>query len=268
MGHYTGKVAVITGAGSGIGRALAEALAREGARLALSDIDEGAVKATLGMLPATAEVQAYRLDVTSRDAVFAHAAEVRADFGTAQLLFNNAGSAMLGTFEHQTIEEIQWMVDLDLWSVVYATKAFLPVMLARREGCIVNISSIAGLIGIPALSSYNIAKFGVRGLTESLWSELEGTGVRAVCVHPGGIRTNIERASRRCSNAGPIEARMDIVNSKTLRTRPERCAEDIINGIRRGRRRIITGYRSSSVDWLARLLPDFYPALFRSVFRA
>ena len=209
MGHFSGKTAVITGAGSGIGRALAEALAREGARLALSDIDESAVKATLGMLPATTDAKSYRLDVTSRGAVFAHADQVKADFGTAHLLFNNAGSAMLGTFEHQTIEEIQWMVDLDLWSVVYATKAFLPMMLAQREGWIVNISSIAGLIGFPALSAYNIAKFGVRGLTESLWSELEGTGVNAVCVHPGGIRTNIERASRRCANAGPIEARAD-----------------------------------------------------------
>ncbi|HQR40330.1 MAG TPA: SDR family oxidoreductase [Blastocatellia bacterium] len=267
MGHFNGKIAVITGAGSGIGRALADVLAREGARLALSDIDEGAVMATLGMLPATTDAKAYRLDVTSREAVFAHADHVIADFGTAHLLFNNAGSAMLGTFEHQTIEEIQWMVDLDLWSVVYATKAFLPVMLAQREGRIVNISSIAGLIGFPALSAYNIAKFGVRGLTESLWSELEGTGVNAVCVHPGGIRTNIERASRRCANAGPVEARADAVNAKTLRTSPERCAQDIVNGIRRGQRRIITGYRSTSVDWLARLLPDSYPALFSRVFR-
>jgi len=266
MKSLQGKVAVITGAGSGIGRALAVGLARQRARLALSDIDEAGLAATLRELPQGTEARGYRLDVTSREAVFAHAEAVQRDFGAAQLLFNNAGSALLGTFDHQTLEELEWLVDLDLWSVIYATKAFLPQMLARREGCIVNISSIAGLMGIPALSGYNIAKFAVRGLTESLWSELEGTGVSAVCVHPGGIRTNIERASRRCANAGEIEARADLMNRKTLRTPPERCAADIIDGVRRGRRRIITGYRSSAVDWVVRLFPNSYPALFGRVF--
>lgn len=266
MKSLRNKVAVITGAGSGIGRALAMGLAREGARLAISDIDDDGLAGTLRGLPAGTEVRGYRLDVTSPEAVLEHSEAVIRDFGGTQLLINNAGSALLGTFERQTLEEMEWLIDLDLWSVVYATKAFLPQMLARREGCIVNISSIAGLMGIPALPGYNVAKFAVRGLTESLWSELEGTGVTAVCVHPGGIRTNIERASRRCANAGPIEARADIVNRKTLRTPPERCAADIIDGILKGRRRIITGYRSSAVDWVVRLLPNSYPALFGRVF--
>ena len=263
---FTGKVAVIAGAGSGIGRALALALARAGANLALSDIDESGLAETMRLLPPGTVARSYHLDVTSQDAVFAHADLVKADFGTAHLLFNNAGSALLGTFDHQTIEEMEWLINLDLWSVVYCSKAFLPMMLAQREGWIVNISSIAGLVGIPALSAYNIAKFGVRGLTESLWSELEDTGVQAVCVHPGGIKTNIVRASRLCANAGAVEARADLANKKTLRTPPERCAEDIVNGIRRGKRRIVTGYRSSTVDWLARLLANSYPVLFGRIF--
>ncbi|MCP5128325.1 MAG: SDR family oxidoreductase [Pseudomonadales bacterium] len=266
MHNFTDKVAVITGAGSGIGQALTVGLAREGARLAISDIDEAALGKTVQLLPPGTSVRSYNLDVTSQAAVFAHAEAVRGEFGGAHLLINNAGSALLGSFEHQSLDEMQWLIDLDLWSVIYCTKAFLPIMLSQREGCIVNISSIAGLMGMPALSSYNIAKFAVRGMTESLWSELEGTGVRAVCVHPGGIRTNIDRASRRCATAGEMEARMDAVNKRTLRTSPEHCAADIISGIRRGKRRVVTGYRSSSVDWLARLLPDTYPTLFAKVF--
>ena len=266
MRNFTDKVAVITGAGSGIGRALAIALATEGARLAISDIDERSLRETGHLLPPGTGVRSYPLDVTSQAAVFAHAEAVRDDFGGAHLLINNAGSALLGSFEHQSLDEMQWLIDLDLWSVIYCTKAFLPIMLSQREGCIVNMSSIAGLMGMPALSSYNIAKFAVRGMTESLWSELEGTGVRAMCIHPGGIRTNIDQASRRCATAGEIEARMDAVNKRTLRTPPERCAADILKGIRRGKRRVVTGYRASSVDWLARLLPDAYPALFAKVF--
>jgi NAD(P)-dependent dehydrogenase (short-subunit alcohol dehydrogenase family) len=258
---FTNKVAVITGAGSGIGQALALALAGEGARLALSDIDSAGLARTRAQLPAGCEVRTYQLDVTSEAAVFAHADQVLRDFGSAHLLFNNAGSAMLGTFEHQTLDEARWLIDLDLWSVVYCTKAFLPAMRLQHEGWIVNISSIAGLAGIPALNTYNVVKFAVRGMTESLWAELEGSGVRAVCVHPGGIKTNIERASRVCRNAGPLEAHIDAANKKILVTPPERCAADIVAGLKAGKRRILTGKRSSAIDWLVRLLPNTYPWL-------
>lgn len=259
--QFMNKVAVITGAGAGIGQALAIALAQAGARLALSDIDSAGLESTRAMLPAGCDARTYRLDVTDEKAVFDHAAEVLNDFGAAHLLFNNAGSALLGTFEHQTLEEAAWLIDLDLWSVVYCTKAFLPAMRQQSEGCIVNISSIAGLVGMPALNTYNLVKFAVRGLTESLWSELEGSGVRAVCVHPGGIKTNIERASRLCKISGTLEAKMDAANKKILVTPPARCAADILAGIKAGKRRILTGKRSSAIDWIARLLPNSYPAL-------
>ena len=195
------KLAVITGAGSGIGRALATALAREGARLALSDINEQALAETAGLLVPGTDFRTYTLDVSSEQAVFAHAREVQRDFGTAHLLFNNAGATLVGLFENQSMEEIRWLVNINLWGVMYGTKAFLPMMLAQREGCIVNMSSVLGLVGFPTHSAYNITKFAVRGLTESLWSELDGTGIRAVCVHSGGIRTNIRHASPRCARA-------------------------------------------------------------------
>jgi NAD(P)-dependent dehydrogenase (short-subunit alcohol dehydrogenase family) len=195
MSHsFKDKVAVVTGAGSGIGRALALQLAAEGARLALSDIDANGLDETLALLPAGAEARGYSLDVSSREAVFSHAEEVRRDFGTAHVVINNAGATVVGTVEHMEIDEYDWQLGINLFGTIYGVKAFLPMMLAQREGCIVNLSSIFGFVGYPAQSAYNISKFGVRGLTEALWSELEGTGVRALCV---------TRAASRPTSSGP-----------------------------------------------------------------
>jgi len=265
MSMFANKVAVITGAGSGIGRALAQQLAANGARLALSDINADGLAETLNSLPARTEVRGYTLDVSNRQAFFAHADDVRRDFGTAHLMINNAGATVIGTVEHLTIEEIEWQLGINLWGVVYGTKAFLPMMLAQNEGWIVNLSSVFGLVGYPAQSAYNISKFGVRGLTECLWSELEGTGVHAVCVHPGGIRTNIERAGRRCAASGEEEARFSGLAEKLLLTPPDECAADIIRGIERGKRRVITGHKSTTLWWLSRLLPDRYPAILKTL---
>jgi NAD(P)-dependent dehydrogenase (short-subunit alcohol dehydrogenase family) len=263
MSSFTGKVVVITGAGSGIGRALAQQLAAKGARLALSDVNAQGLAETLASLPAVTEARGYAVDVSNRQAVFAHADDVRRGFGTAHFVVNNAGATMVGTVEHLTIDEIEWQLGINLWGVIYGTKAFLPTMLAQSEGCIVNISSVFGLAGFPAQSAYNISKFGVRGLTECLWSELDGTGVRAVCVHPGGIKTNIEKAGRRCAAAGEEEARFAAQAERLLQTPPEECAADIIAGVERGRKRIITGHKSTSLYWLTRILPNGYPAVLK-----
>lgn len=256
--HFKGKVAVITGAGSGIGRALALQLAAAGARLVLSDVDATGLVQTIRQLPAGSEARAYALDVSSREAVFAHADDVRRDFGAAHFVFNNAGVTVIGTVEHLEIEEIEWQLNINLWGVIYGTKAFLPMMLSQREGCIVNMSSVFGLVGFPAQSAYNISKFGVRGLTECLWRELEGTGVRALSVHPGGIKTNFERAGRRCKNAGKEEARFSALGEKLLTTPPEDCAAAILKGVRLGKKRVVTGNQSTTLFWLSRLLPNSY----------
>ncbi|MES2263524.1 MAG: SDR family NAD(P)-dependent oxidoreductase [Pseudomonadota bacterium] len=259
---FHGKVAVVTGAGSGIGRALAVKLAARGARLALSDIDEAGLAATVAQCGA-AEVRAYRLNVADRDAVLAHAADVERDFGAAHHVFNNAGATLVGTFEHSSLEEIDWQLGINLNGVIYGSKAFLPLMLRQREGCIVNISSVFGLVGYPAQSAYNISKFGVRGLTECLWAELAGSGVRAVCVHPGGIKTNIERAGRRVKLANHQEADFSAKAEKMLKTSPEECAEDILRGIEAGKLRILTGNYSRIIHWLSRLFPNGYPAIIK-----
>jgi NAD(P)-dependent dehydrogenase (short-subunit alcohol dehydrogenase family) len=264
---FRGKVVVITGAGSGIGRALAQQFAGTGARLALSDVNMAALEETLALLPSAIEARGYQLDVSSREAVFAHAEEVRADFGAVHVLVNNAGAALVGTIAHTSIDEFEWQLGINLWGVIYGTKAFLPLMLEQREGCIVNISSVFGLIGFPLNGAYNISKFGVRGFTECLWSELEGTGVRAVCVHPGGIKTNIEKTARRVLAAGKEEELFSGAGNSLLITPPEECAADILAGLRGGKRRILTGNKASTIFWMSRLLPNVYPALLRRLAR-
>ena len=265
--NFQGKVVVITGAGSGIGRALAQQFAQAGARLALSDVNMAGLEQTLALLPSAIEARGYQLDVSSREAVFAHAEEVCADFGAVHVLVNNAGATIVGTIAHTSIEEFEWQLGINLWGVIYGTKAFLPKMLEQREGCIVNISSVFGLIGFPLQGAYNISKFGVRGFTECLWTELEGTGVRAVCVHPGGIRTNIEKAGRKVKAAGRDEELFGSSGDKMLITPPEECAADILAGLQRGQRRILTGNKSSTIFWMSRLLPNLYPALLRRLAR-
>ncbi len=262
---FRDKVAVITGAGSGIGRALALQLAQEGARLALSDIDQAALDETLSLLPNEAgdTTRGYLLDVSSREDVFTHAGLIHKDFGAVHFLFNNAGATVVGSIEHLSIEEFEWQLGVNLWGVLYGTKAFLPDMLQRREGCIVNISSVFGMISFPTQGAYNMSKFAVRGLTECLWSELHGTGVHAVSVHPGGIRTGIAQTARHCAASGDYEQQFEGAADKMLITPPEKCAADILKGLRKGRRRILTGHMSRRLSWISRLLPDSYPALLR-----
>ena len=262
---FKNKVVVITGAGSGIGRELALQLAAAQARLALSDINRAAVDETVAIISGRngprVDVRAYSLDVASREAVFSHAEEVQRDFGTAHYVINNAGATIFGTVEHTSIDEFEWQLGINMWGVLYGTKAFLPMMLAQKEGCIVNISSVFGLLGFPTQGAYNMSKFAVRGLTEAMWSELEGTGVRAVCVHPGGIKTNIDSAGRFCAAATASDRAFAEKSSKLLITPPEECAAQIIDGLRKGRRRILTGNKSTTMFLLARFFPNSYPRL-------
>lgn len=258
-----GRTVVITGAGSGIGRELALQLADQGARLALSDVNTDGLQETLRLLVPGSEAKGYQLDVSSRDAVRKHASDVLRDFGNVHLLINNAGVTLVGSVAQTSIEEFEWLMGINLWGVIYTTKAFLPAMLEQRDGCIVNISSVFGLIGFPLQGAYNVTKFGVRGFTECLWSELEGTGVRAVSVHPGGIRTNIDHSARLAAAADPEASVTDMFGKLNLATPPQQCAAEIIQGIRKGRRLILTGHKSRTLQWLARLLPERYPSLIK-----
>ncbi|MGH9055948.1 MAG: SDR family NAD(P)-dependent oxidoreductase [Acidimicrobiales bacterium] len=262
--RYSGTTTVITGAGSGIGRALAVELASRGSDLALSDVDEAGLAETVERCAgAGVRARGYRLDVSDREAVLSHAGEVVADFGSADLVVNNAGVAVVATVQEMSWEDFDWLMGINFWGVVHGTKAFLPHLVASGDGHLVNISSVFGFIGVPSQSAYNSAKFAVRGFTEALRQEMiaERKPVVVSCVHPGGIRTNIVRNSR-VSGAGAAD-RDKLVDdfARVARTTPERAATAILRGVERGRARILVGPDAYAIDAVARVLGSGYEGL-------
>jgi len=259
------KVAVITGAGSGIGRALAVELAGKRCRLALSDVNAAGLAETAALLPTAPFTQT--LDVSDRDAVYAHADAVKREFGTAHVVINNAGVALSQTIEDLAYEDFEWLMGINFWGVVYGTKAFLPMLRAQDDGVIVNLSSIFGIVTLPTQGAYHAAKFAVRGFTETLRQELAGSGVSAICVHPGGIKTNIARAARfYVSATGDTDrdkASRDF--DKLARTTPEQAAKVIVEAIENGNPRVLIGADARLLDRLQRWLPVAYPKVLAKV---
>ncbi|NMT62916.1 SDR family NAD(P)-dependent oxidoreductase [Marinobacter orientalis] len=260
MKDLNNRVAVVTGAGSGIGRALAVALAAKGCRLALSDINDGGLAETAAQCSVT-EVRTYHLDVSDRDAIYAHADKVVGDFGQVSLVVNNAGVALSSSVREMTDEDFRWIMDIDFWGVVHGTRAFLPHLIASGAGHVVNVSSVFGLIGVPKQSAYNAAKFAVRGFTESLRQEmkLEKQPVAVSCVHPGGIRTNIANSARmgKSENADAQRKGFD----KIAMTTPEKAADTIVKGILKDESRILVGPDAWGIDVLNRVLGSAYQPL-------
>jgi NAD(P)-dependent dehydrogenase (short-subunit alcohol dehydrogenase family) len=274
MRNITGKVAAVTGAGSGIGRALALRLARRGCHVALADIDERAVNETLEMLGEyPIEASATVLDVADEAAVYAWADAVATDFGQVNLVFNNAGVALSGTVQDLSIEDYRWIVDINLWGVIYGTKAFLPYLEASGEGHIINVSSVFGLTAQPLMSGYNATKFAVRGFTESLRQDLELTDspVSCTCVHPGGIRTNIAKSSRvdpsieRVTGSSSKSSRTDF--ERTFITSPDSAARQIMRAVEADKRRVLVGPDAKLYDLIARIAPTGYQKIFTSLIR-
>ncbi|WP_148861166.1 SDR family NAD(P)-dependent oxidoreductase [Marinobacter fonticola] len=255
------KVAVVTGAGSGIGRALAIKLAQKGCRLALSDVNETGLKETADACTGKVEVKTYRLDVAERDAIYAHAEAVAKDFGQVNLIINNAGVALSASVREMTDEDFKWIMDIDFWGVAHGTRAFLPHLIASGDGHVVNISSVFGLIGVPKQSAYNAAKFAVRGFTEALRQEmkLEKQPVAVSCVHPGGIRTNIARAARMGASENAEAQRKGF--DKLAITTPEKAAAVIIRGIEKNESRILVGPDAWGIEALNRVLGAAYQPL-------
>ena len=259
MKSFEDRVVVITGAASGIGRALACAFAREGAKLALADVDRKGLEET-ATLTGAADCLLATVDVADRAAVESFAADVRARFGVAHVVVNNAGVAVSETIADTRYEDFQWIMGINFWGVVHGTCAFLPLARAADEAVIVNVSSVFGLIAFPTQGAYNASKFAVRGFTEALRHECDGSNVRAVCVHPGGIRTNILRNARFYSDAfgASDHARSIEEFERIARTTPERAARKIIDGIRKRKLRILIGPDAYLIDVVQRLLPARY----------
>ena len=269
MGLYSGKVAVVTGAGSGIGRALALGLAARGARLALSDIDEAGLAETAAQVRAKgAEVDAKRLDVSDAAAFAVYAAEVLDRFGVVHQLYANAGiSGGALPFLETRPEDFDRVLRINLGGVVNGSRPFLPHLVNSGAGHLVTISSISGLMAEGGMSAYVTSKFAVRGFTEAIRVEMLAAGlpVQVVVVHPGGVRTNIASAALQNSagmtaeERARTEKRARIYNEKLLKMSPEEAGRIILDGIERGRSRIVITSKAVWLDRLVRLLPQSYP---------
>ena len=267
MKNFENKVAAITGAASGIGRALAIELAKARCHLALSDIDSKGLEETVQLVGCyDIQVSSTVVDVASKNAMQAWAIEAQERFGKVNLIFNNAGVALGGTVEETLYEEYEWILGINMWGVVHGTKAFLPLIKASgEEGHIVNISSVFGLFSQPTQSAYNMSKFAVKGFTESLRQELdiESLNVSASCVHPGGIKTNIVKNARmnksieKLTEGASAEQVRDQFESMFLTT-PEKAAKVILHGVTKNKRRILIGPDASFLDYMQRILPSAY----------
>jgi short-subunit dehydrogenase len=254
------KVVVVTGAGSGIGRALALDLARRGSHLALSDVDEAGLAETVAQVQKTgARVRSDRLDVADRDAFARYALDVVEEFGRVNVVINNAGVALAGDFTDLEYNDIDWIVGVNFWGVVHGTKEFLPHLIASGDGHVVNLSSLFGLVSMPGQSMYNATKYAVRGMTEALREEMliAGHPVGVTAVHPGGIKTAIARNAR-VSAKESKEDTARLFDEKLARMTPERAAEIIVNGILKNRARVLVGLDAHAVHHFAKLLGSRY----------
>jgi NAD(P)-dependent dehydrogenase (short-subunit alcohol dehydrogenase family) len=258
--NLEGGVAVITGAGSGIGRALAGRLAREKMSLALADNDAAGLDETARQLAACGQtVSTHAVDVSDLKRVEQLTAEVVAKHGRVTLLINNAGVAMWGTVEELSIDEIAWLMGINYWGVVYGVKTFLPLLRREPRAHIVNVSSIYGMISPSGQSAYCSAKFAVRGFTEVLMHELEGSTIGVSCVHPGGIRTAVARRARIAAKADPARAALNIGRFDRIALMPPEAAADrIVDGVKRGESRILVGKDAVQIDRLQRIFPIRY----------
>jgi NAD(P)-dependent dehydrogenase (short-subunit alcohol dehydrogenase family) len=265
MSYFAGKQAVITGAGSGIGRALAERLNAAGCGLWLSDIDEQGLTDTLERLSdSDAGIHHALIDVADRSAVERWANEVAAGTGAVDLLVNNAGVALIGDARDTAFDDFHWLMNINFWGVVHGCRAFLPLLERAPRSHLVNISSVFGMIGVPTQSAYNAAKFAVRGYSEALRQELAlaDSPVQLTCVQPGGIDTDIARRARNTDRAA-TRASQQAAFEPHVRTTAAEAAAQILRAAERGRPRLLIGRDARIIDWIVRLMPESYPRLFR-----
>jgi len=267
MKNFNNCVAVITGAGSGIGQQLTYKLADAGAKIAISDINiESLAKTRIEATQRGATVKATVLDVADQDAFYRYATDVESEFGKVNLVINNAGVALAsGPLWTTPIDDFKWLMNINFYGVLYGTKAFLPILEKAEWGHIVNISSIFGIVSIPEQTAYNAAKFAVKGMTDALRQELElaDSSVSCTSVHPGGIKTNIARAARLSDNgdADLVDRHKQGVSDfeeKLARTSPAKAAELILKAVEQNKRRLLIGGDAKFVDILQRLFPTYY----------
>ncbi|WP_182525902.1 SDR family NAD(P)-dependent oxidoreductase [Nocardioides dongkuii] len=261
MKTLDGKVVVITGAGSGIGRALAVNVAGRGALLAISDVNEPGLAETVDLVRAAGarEVRSDRLDVSDREAFAAYARSVVDQFGRVNVMVNNAGVALAGDFVDLDYDDIDWILGINLTGVLTGTKEFLPHLIASGDGHLVNLSSLFGLVSMPGQSIYNASKYAVRGMTEAIRMEMLTAGhpVGVTVVHPGGIKTAIARNAR-VSATEDKDATAKLFDKKLAKMTPERAAEIIVDGVLSNKARVLVGLDAHAVHQLGRVLGSRY----------
>ena len=267
MEGFAGKVAAVTGAGSGIGQALALELARSGAAVAISDVDTEGLAQTEEQLKAIgASVRSDRLDVTEREAFQLYADQINEHFGKVNQIYNNAGIAFTGDVDISQFKDIERVMDVDFWGVVNGTKAFLPHLVASGDGHIVNVSSLFGLMSMPGQAAYNAAKFAVRGFTEALRQEmvLNGDPVKVTSVHPGGVKTAIVRNAIAAEGVN-TQAQSKFFDKRLASTTPERAAQIILDAVHKNKARVLVGPDAVVLDLIVRITGSGYQRLFAPV---
>jgi NAD(P)-dependent dehydrogenase (short-subunit alcohol dehydrogenase family) len=266
-----GRVAVVTGAASGIGRAIAISLARRGCHLMLADLDGAGLAATARDAEAAGAGAGVRastraMDVTDGAAVAALPAEVRAAHGRVDLLVNNAGVAVGGTFEQVSEADFDWLMAVNFGAAVRMTRAFLPLLQTSDDARIVNVSSIFGIVSPPGQCAYSASKFALRGFSNALRQELEGTRVGVTVVHPGGVATAIARNARTPAGAAPAEVeRRRAAIERKLRMPAARAGEIVVRAIEQRRARVLVGADAKLVALLERLAPVGHWRLLKSL---
>lgn len=258
---FRDKICVVTGAASGIGRAVAINLARQGASVAISDVNDVGLEETRKMMGdhSSNRIRVDRLDVADPDAINRYADAVKESLGDADYVFNIAGLTRVGRFDETPLSSFEKIMDVNFWGVVRMTKAFMPQLTATKGG-VVNISSLFGLIGFSGQAHYCASKFAVRGFSETIAQELADKGVRVTSVHPGGVDTSIVRNAEvdflpsDMKEKGEMEQRF----KKAAITTPERAAEIILSGTARGKRRVLVGGDAKMLSFIQRLFPESY----------
>ncbi|MGY3484801.1 short-subunit dehydrogenase [Bradyrhizobium sp. USDA 4011] len=264
MTAISGSAAAVTGAASGIGRALAHELALRGCDLAIADRDEAGLQAAAAEIAKASprKVTVHRLDVSELGQITAFAEAAGAAHPGLNIVVNNAGVALLGQFDEIEQAQMEWLFNINFWGVVHGSRAFLPLLLRQREAHIVNVSSIFGIIAPPGQSAYCAAKFAVRGFSESLRHELAvaNSPVRLSVVHPGGVATNIARNSRTGAGITDNARRAESIErfDALARTTPAAAAQRIIAGIEKNQPRILIGKDARFMDLLQRFRPATY----------
>jgi NAD(P)-dependent dehydrogenase (short-subunit alcohol dehydrogenase family) len=263
------RTAVVTGAASGIGRAIAISLARRGCHLALADINEAELARTAEMVASKGiRISHHRLDVADREAVTSFPTIVMAEHGRVDILVNDAGVALGGTFDQVSEADFEWLFAINFWGVVRMTRAFLPYLRASDDARIVNLSSLYGLISPPGQTAYAASKFAVRGFTQSLGHELSGSPIGVTVVHPGGVATAIARNARLPQGVPEQEVRKRLESiEKLLRLPAERAGEIIVQGIERRKARVLVGSDAQIMSVIERILPVAYWKVLRRLNR-